>query len=54
LADLALSRTPPALNTGKSGFKEFIILTAAVVLVLMHLLVTRTIFGRHDGYRQQR
>jgi ribose/xylose/arabinose/galactoside ABC-type transport system permease subunit len=40
---------PPALQQfGRIGlFKEFIILTAAVILVLVHLLVTRTTFGRH-------
>jgi ribose/xylose/arabinose/galactoside ABC-type transport system permease subunit len=49
LTDARVQDIPPALQEfGKTPyFKEFIILTAAVILVLMHLLVTRTTFGRH-------
>jgi len=40
---------PPALQVfGQIGlFKEFIIGISAVILILMHILVTRTKFGRH-------
>jgi ribose/xylose/arabinose/galactoside ABC-type transport system permease subunit len=49
LTDARVQDIPPALQEfGRTPyFKEFIILTAAAILVLVHLLVTRTTFGRH-------